>query len=55
MAAPNPLLQAIKGGVAPEMIRLAAAKGTLPLSPEVILEAQVLLAKDKSEEVKKDV
>jgi len=53
MAAPNPLLQAIKGGVAPEMIRLAAAKGTLPLSPEVILEAQVLLAKDKSEEVKK--
>jgi len=54
MATMNPLLQAIKSGVAPDMVKIAAAKGSLPLPPETILEAQVLLAVDKSEQVREE-
>jgi hypothetical protein len=54
MATQNPLLQAIKSGVAPDMVKIAAAKGTLPLPPETILEAQVLLVGDKKENVREE-
>ncbi|MBN2432211.1 MAG: hypothetical protein JXQ27_12090 [Acidobacteria bacterium] len=52
MATTNPLLQAIKSGVAPDMVKIAAAKGSLPLPPETILEAQVMLADDKNAKVR---
>jgi len=53
MGIPNPLLNAIKTGAAPRMIRLAAAKGALPMPPDVLLESQVLLARDADPEIAK--
>lgn len=51
MGIPNPLLNAIKSGAAPKMIKLAAAKGALPMPPDVLLESQVLLSRDSDPEV----
>ena len=51
MGIPNPLLNAIKSGAAPKMIKLAAAKGALPMPPDVLLESQVLLSRDSDAEV----
>ncbi len=48
----NPILEAIKKGNAPEMVKDAAAKGALPLPPEVLFEAQVILSRDKNEKIR---
>ncbi len=48
----NPILDAIKKGNAPEMVKDAAAKGALPLPPEVLFEAQVILSRDKNEKIR---
>ncbi|MBP7868185.1 MAG: hypothetical protein KA419_19825 [Acidobacteria bacterium] len=48
----NPLLEAIRAGTAPKMIKTAAARGALPLPPEVLLESQVILAGDRDDSVR---
>jgi len=52
MAVSNPLLSAIRSGAAPKMIKLAAARGSLPLPPEILLEAQASLLKDGDPEIR---
>jgi len=52
MAIANPLLSAIRSGAAPKMIKLAAARGSLPLPPEILLEAQASLLKDEDPEIR---
>ncbi len=53
MAVSNPLLSAIRSGAAPKMIKLAAARGSLPLPPEILLEAQASLLKDGDPEIRR--
>lgn len=48
----NPLLEAIRAGTAPKMIKTAAARGALPLPPEVLLESQVILAGDRDDSIR---
>src|SRR5262249_50088646 len=48
----NPIIEAIKSGGAPPTVRLAAARGMLPLPDEEILEALVALGTDESAEVR---
>lgn len=52
MAMENPLLTAIKSGAAPKMVKVAVAKGSLPLPPEVLYIIQILLTGDSDQEVK---
>ncbi len=47
----NPLLNAIKSGAAPKMVKIAVAKAALPLPPEILVEAQVILVRDPDPEV----
>jgi hypothetical protein len=47
----NPLLNAIKSGAAPKMVKIAVAKGALPLPPEILVEAQVILVRDPEPDV----
>ena len=47
----NPLLNAIKSGAAPKMVKVAVAKAALPLPPEILVEAQVILVRDSDPEV----
>ena len=47
----NPLLNAIKSGAAPKMVKVAVARAALPLPPEILIEAQVFLARDPDPEV----
>jgi hypothetical protein len=47
----NPLLTAIKSGAAPKMVKVAVAKSNLPLPPEILIEAQVILARDRDADV----
>jgi len=47
----NPVIQAIRSGSAPTPAKLAAARAALPLSPEEMLEALVLLSRDEAAEV----
>src|SRR5687767_8091795 len=48
----HPIIDAIKGGHAPKVARLAAAKGMLPLGPEEMLEALVTLTGDRDEDIR---
>jgi hypothetical protein len=49
---PNQIIEAIKTNAAPPAVRLAAARGMLPLSNEEMLEALVALGSDESTEVR---
>lgn len=51
MSINNPLLNAIRAGGAPKMVKIAAAKGSLPLPPDTLLEAQVVLVRDSDPDV----
>jgi hypothetical protein len=48
----NPILEAIKSGTAPRAIKVAAAKGMLPLSNEEILQVLVVLGADPDEAIR---
>jgi hypothetical protein len=47
----HPVLQAIRTGAAPKTAKIAAAKGLLPLPPEVLLETLALLTRDLDPEI----
>ncbi len=49
---PSPVIEAIRNGSIPAPAKLAAARAMLPLAPEEMLEALVLLSQDASEEVR---
>jgi hypothetical protein len=49
---PSQIVEAIKTNAAPPAVRLAAARGMLPLSNEEMLEALVALGSDESSEVR---
>lgn len=49
---PSPVIEAIRGGTVPAPAKLAAARAMLPLVPEEILEALVLLSRDENAEVR---
>ena len=49
---PNQIIESIRSGTAPEVIRLAAARGLLPFSNEEMLEALVALTNDCDESVR---
>lgn len=49
---PNQIIESIRSGTAPEVIRLAAARGLLPFSNEEMLEALVALTNDGDESVR---
>jgi hypothetical protein len=49
---PNPIIQAIRSGTIPAPAKLAAARALLPLTPEEMLEALVLLSRDEGAEVR---
>lgn len=48
----NNILEAIRSGTAPEPVKLAAARGLLPLSNEELLESVVTLSADPSDAVR---
>ncbi len=50
----NPILQAIKRGDAPDMLKDAASKGALPLPPEILFQIQIILASDKNEKIREN-
>ncbi len=47
----HPVLDAIRSGSAPKAAKLAAAKGLLPLPPEILLEALAILMRDLDPEI----
>jgi DNA-binding PucR family transcriptional regulator len=47
----NPVVQAIAAGTAPQMARLMAARGLLPLAADELLEVLVTLRADEDQEV----
>ena len=47
----NPIVQAVLGGTAPQQVRMMAARGTLPLSQEDLLEVLVALRAGDDAEV----
>ena len=49
---PSPVIEAIRSGAVPAPAKLAAARAMLPLPPEEMLEALVLLSRDENAEVK---
>jgi hypothetical protein len=49
---PSSVIEAIRGGAVPAPAKLAAARAMLPLTPEDLLEALVLLSRDENEEVR---
>jgi hypothetical protein len=51
-AIPNQIIESIKSGAAPEVVRLAAARGLLPFSNEEMLEALVALTDDGDDSVR---
>ncbi len=51
-AIPNQIIESIKSGAAPEVVRLAAARGLLPFSNEEMLEALVALTTDGDDSVR---
>ncbi|MFY9606997.1 MAG: HEAT repeat domain-containing protein [Blastocatellia bacterium] len=51
-AIPNQIIEAIISGVAPEVVKLAAARGLLPFSNEEKLEALVALTNDGDDSVR---
>ena len=51
MSSDNPILEAVKAGNAPKMVKLAAAKGALPLPADAMLELQAILAGDTDTQV----
>lgn len=48
----NPVINSLKSGNAPKPARLAAARGMLPLAPEDMLMALVLLSQDQEDDVR---
>lgn len=48
----NPILESIRSGKAPKPARLAAARGMLPLAPEEIFEALIILTKAPEDDVR---
>lgn len=48
----NPLLAAIKAGTAPKLVKVAAARGALPIPPDILLEAQVILAREEDQDIR---
>lgn len=51
-AIPNQIIESIKSGAAPEVVRVAAARGLLPFSNEEMLEALVALTNDGDDSVR---
>ena len=51
-AIPNNIIEAIRSGAALDAIKLAAARGLLPLSNEELLESVVTLGADPSDTVR---
>jgi hypothetical protein len=49
---PSSVIEAIRSGAVPAPAKLAAARALLPLAPEEMLEALVLLSRDESAEVR---
>lgn len=51
-AIPNQIIESIKSGTAPDVARLAAARGLLPFSNEEMLEALVALTNDGDDSIR---